>query len=248
MRTPKPSKASQAVHKPGASELLGQKCITTSSDQTVQTGPDALALPRYFVVLDGKTIIDPDAEREDEVWADLFPLHYSEQDSPFQVIQTVSSCELLAEHFAEQVANERVSLVVACDIAESDGDIERFHRLNELIDLIDQESNNAWAEWVRLEGQVDIHPFIALIDNWQRAPVDHSKFEHFPLDYGVQGQAYAYFESLDAEILKKLRVRIVEGDCPGSSYFAAELRQPLDEANHVAETLRLPFRFKAGGW
>ena len=44
-----------------------------------------------------------------------------------------------------------------------------------------------------------------------------------------------------------LGVVIVEGDRPGSSYFAAELRNELADANAAAQRLGLPFRFRAEG-
>ena len=55
----------------------------------------------------------------------------------------------------------------------------------------------------------------------------------------------AYFEDLPNAILKALGVRIVDGDMPGSSYRAAELRKGLDEANQMAELLELDLRFEA---
>lgn len=39
-------------------------------------------------------------------------------------------------------------------------------------------------------------------------------------------------------------VVIAEGDHPGSTYYAAELRVPLDEANAAANTLGVPIRFE----
>ena len=37
---------------------------------------------------------------------------------------------------------------------------------------------------------------------------------------------------------------MVEGEHPGSTYYAAELRKPVHEANATAEDLGLPFRFR----
>ncbi len=47
------------------------------------------------------------------------------------------------------------------------------------------------------------------------------------------------------ELLDALGVLIVEGEHPGSSYYAAELRNDIEEANGVAQSLGLPFRFKS---
>ena len=53
-----------------------------------------------------------------------------------------------------------------------------------------------------------------------------------------------YFENLDNETLDALGVEIIEGEYPGSSYYAAELRQDIDYANQVAREMGLGFRFR----
>jgi hypothetical protein len=45
-------------------------------------------------------------------------------------------------------------------------------------------------------------------------------------------------------MLKALGIVVVEGDRPGSSYYAAELRGSIDDANAAAAKLELPFRFR----
>lgn len=60
----------------------------------------------------------------------------------------------------------------------------------------------------------------------------------------AQGAALAYWRD-EAELADDLGVIIVEGDCPGSSYFAAELRMDLQEANALAAARGIPIRFVA---
>ena len=55
-----------------------------------------------------------------------------------------------------------------------------------------------------------------------------------------------FFESEDSDILDALQIEIIEGDCPGSSYFAAELGLDIETANKVARRLKLNYRFKTG--
>jgi hypothetical protein len=43
-----------------------------------------------------------------------------------------------------------------------------------------------------------------------------------------------------------LGVQIIEGEHPGSTYYAAELRQDIDYANEVAREIGLECRFKRG--
>ena len=61
----------------------------------------------------------------------------------------------------------------------------------------------------------------------------------------AQRAALTYFQQMDDQTLDLLGVEIVEGEHPGSSYFAAELRRSVEEANRAAEKASLPVRFKA---
>jgi hypothetical protein len=56
----------------------------------------------------------------------------------------------------------------------------------------------------------------------------------------------SFFQDMDGKMLDALGVAIVEGDHPGSTYFAAELRGKMEYANAVAEREGLPFRFRVG--
>ena len=67
--------------------------------------------------------------------------------------------------------------------------------------------------------------------------------DEIPDSATAQGNAFLYFQDMDSAILRKLGVKIVEGDVPGSNYFAAQVKIGIDEANDVAERLDLEFRF-----
>ena len=56
--------------------------------------------------------------------------------------------------------------------------------------------------------------------------------------------AYRFFSSMDYADIRTLGVKVIEGECPGSTYFAAELRIPIEEANARAEAAGIPVRFK----
>jgi hypothetical protein len=58
--------------------------------------------------------------------------------------------------------------------------------------------------------------------------------DYFPKHYSGEAVAKQYFEGLDNKVLDALSVEIIEGEHPGSSYYAAELRQDVYYANQVA--------------
>ena len=58
--------------------------------------------------------------------------------------------------------------------------------------------------------------------------------------------AFRLFWDFDPEILDALEIYVVEGDSPGSTYYAAELKAEIGEANRTAEKLGVPWRFRRG--
>lgn len=84
------------------------------------------------------------------------------------------------------------------------------------------------------------------VQNWLNSTdLDETDCESANLrGLSAQGSALCFFRDTDFEMNESLGIVIVEGDRPGSSYFAAELRTPIDEANEIADILDLPYRFK----
>ena len=57
-----------------------------------------------------------------------------------------------------------------------------------------------------------------------------------------QGYAMNYFQN-EFEFCHEFKISIIEGECPGSSYYAAELGMSVEEANALTEKLGIPIRF-----
>lgn len=96
-------------------------------------------------------------------------------------------------------------------------------------------------------GPDDIRRYVAVVQEWLDEPIDTDVLERFPRLWGSQGHALSFFEGLGMGANRRLGVVIVEGDQPGSSYFAAELHSSVDDANRVAAELQMPFRFREAG-
>lgn len=81
------------------------------------------------------------------------------------------------------------------------------------------------------------------IDMWLDGNPDEYDWESASWS-GNSGQGYAlsYFRD-DFEYCSEFDIAIIEGECPGSSYFAAELRMSINEANQLAEQMGVPIRF-----
>ena len=84
-------------------------------------------------------------------------------------------------------------------------------------------------------------------DKWLNGDIDWGQSEWFPLRAGSQGRAFGFFQDQPSELLNALGIVVIEGEHPGSSYYAAELRESIQHANESVERLGLPFRFKQRG-
>lgn len=104
---------------------------------------------------------------------------------------------------------------------------------------------DGWKDLVRDAGMDGLPRFHAVVGEWLNDPVDWDEQEWFPRNFGGQGKALAFFEDTAADVAEELGVVIIEGDQPGSTYFAAELRNSIEDANATAVRLGLPFRFRA---
>jgi hypothetical protein len=105
-----------------------------------------------------------------------------------------------------------------------------------------------WAGWLALVGDVELERCCGVIQAWLDEPVDWDEMEWFS-NSGWSGQSLAmsFFEDLPFDVRNALGVEIVEGDHPGSTYFAAELRNEVEAANREARRLGVPVRFKESG-
>jgi hypothetical protein len=213
--------------------------------EVTKSWKEALAQPWYFSVDEYGTITEPDYPQQ-ETWGEIFNICGRYLRTPKDVISEVRGCQPLICHFQTLAQDELESLVEELDSLDSLSAPRRRH-LTRLIAAIQDDPDDGWRDWVRLEGKAGIERFKEEITEWENEPADYLKIEWFPSDYGAQGQAMVFFESLGHQMLKALGVVIVEGEHPGSSYYAAELRNDIELANETAADLELPFRFKNEG-
>ena len=109
-----------------------------------------------------------------------------------------------------------------------------------------QNEDFGWKEWIRLEGDNGLNWFRTYIhETWLQQKINWRDVDYFPKNYSGVAVVKQYFEGLDDKTLYALGVEIIEGEHPGSSYYAAELRHDIDYANQVAREMGLEFRFRS---
>ena len=107
--------------------------------------------------------------------------------------------------------------------------------------------NDEWDDWLAGADNDTVDYLIDQANQWVNGVPDSGDCERGDISgYSGRGQALRFFRN-DFEYCDDFDIVIVEGDCPGSSYFAAELRMDLDEANAYAVEYGIPIRFAAQG-
>lgn len=104
-----------------------------------------------------------------------------------------------------------------------------------------------WRDGLATATTAQLEHLIDVANEWLEDPADEYDWEVATLRGDTeQGAALGFFRG-EAELNALFNIEIVEGAHPGSSYYAAELRMPVDEANALAAAEGLPLRFIATG-
>ena len=232
----------QALIAAGASYALPANATKMQVDKI---WTQAQANPWFFEVNDYGTLVDADIA-EPQVWADVFDSTFSDSTNVKDLNREIERCPPLTSYInralEDEIENLEADLVgyAPTRLKEQKTLLKKIETLKEFRDEYDE----PWRDWIELEGENGLAKFNELIDDWLGEPVDWMQSEFFPARSGPQGAALGFFQDQPYELLDALGVVVIEGEHPGSSYYAAELRNEIDEANGAAEQLGLPFRFK----
>jgi hypothetical protein len=110
-------------------------------------------------------------------------------------------------------------------------------------------AESGWEDWLESCSPEERTELDRVLNECLADSPDWSGYEGELLYTGAtaQGGAYQYFLQRDIDELDALGVVIIEGEHPGSSYFAAELRIPVEEANEIADENGWTIRFVREG-
>ena len=205
----------------GAITALTFDISEASEPQIEKAWSDLTSDPIVFDVED-RTIYAPWAEYP-KTYGDLFDVS-SDFSSRAELIQVYDQHFDLQSHFY--------------DAFEDAASVEKSLAWNLQDRLGMDDGLIAWLNNAPLED------LAAIVDGWLSSELPCCY--EMPLQTGPMGQAYGYFLQQDGEILQSLGVVVIEGEHPGSSYFAAELRISIDDANYAAAALDIPIRFRGG--
>lgn len=100
------------------------------------------------------------------------------------------------------------------------------------------------AEFIKTAPQPIISKLKASAISWLRADPEFEEGGHFAMPANAQDAAFQHFSAVDSETLDLLNIEIVEGEHPGSTYYAAELRCDVEEANRISREHDLGYLFR----
>lgn len=170
--------------------------------------------------------------------------------SPADLAAAMDVCTPLAWEVQSLYGDARDELLGEIDEAEYDEepDDKRIALLRERLAAMPVEPEEGGKAWLLpVDKEYFSSTVVERIRDWLASPPDWGSYEDdYLLDLGTgqgEGAAFAYFRSMDFNSLDTLGVVVVEGDHPGSTYYAAKLRCDIDEANKAAEAAGLPVRF-----
>lgn len=214
--------------------------------------------PWYFEVDSSGMIVEPGVGSP-KLNADVYNVSTFWITDPEGLISEVEDAEELRSHF-ESLYEDHVSeqcCMLEDRVSELEAELEdeyvgaarelelhgQIAAIKAQIDVL-EDGGRDWTDWVKSQGEAGLQKFKDVIRSWLQSPVNWMNMELWGDDWSGQGHALAFFQQMDDSLVRELGVRTVEGQHPGSTYYAAELRASIEDANKAAAKLKLPFRFR----
>ena len=222
-----------------ASVLLPVPFAKATTAQVDDVWQRLLDDPVYFEVDEYQTIRDrrvSEPETRADVFEDIEPAGIK---TPADLI-AIAAAGPLRDRLSDLADERRQEIEWSLDDELPPGERRRLKHIAGL--LADQDEG--WKHWVRMEGRRSMTSLRKVVAEWLAEPIDWDEHDWFPDDIGSMGAAKVFFESLDFDTLDALGIKIVEGEYPGSTYYAAELMGDVEVANAVASRLGVPVRFR----
>jgi hypothetical protein len=201
----------------------------------------------FYEVNEYRTITDPSV-REPKLRSDVFgnvsPALIHSTD---QLIDEVRDCSPLSYHFSRLADDHLSEIEQELEDDDTSLSLTARRRLAFLAAKLRDDPETGWKDWVAHEGDPGLASFKEHIQDWLDEGINWHEYEDFDSGWCGQSASLRFFSSLEDAVCEALGVVIIEGEHPGSSYYAAELRDDIAQANEAAQTLGLNFRFRAEG-
>jgi hypothetical protein len=214
-----------------------KKAVISAQDDTCDKQLKKLF---FFDVDESGTITEPDF-KEPKINSEIFNnISVDRLTTPEIIIDEVECYDALVEHFRWLARDEQEKLIHRMELQgyRDDQEHQRMRRLAEEL----EDEDEGWKKWINTEGDEGTLRFRKVIVDWLAAPIKWT--EDMPDNATAQDSAKRFFEHEDLATLDELGVSIVEGESPGSTYYAAKLGKTVEEVNEIAQKRGLSYRFR----
>ena len=209
---------------------------------------DANDAPMLFDVTEYGTLSIADYP-DPKVRRDAYYLPNGWDESPADLAFAVSSCIPLSWLAADlhrealelkyQSACESLRAVIGCPGAVMQ--IMSHSRKN----WADSDCPAVLQNWLEKLCPAEFEEALLAVKDWLNTEPDWtSEYEYFDECADGQHAALNFFRDFDLDSISGIEIDIVEGEHPGSTYYAAELTMDPDEANEIALREGVPLRFR----
>lgn len=207
----------------------------------------AVALPFDLASASGASTFNIDTASDADIDAILDSGEYDFEVNDYGTISFANFVEPTTREDAYGVSvAELQNINDLRDFADSSTLRQRLQSVYELeFGYETEDQDYGWVTWLKESPNEASGPIYDEVESYLAEEPDSNEGDFLPHSANAQGAAYRFFQSEDDDLLDDLGVVIVEGDCPGSSYIAAELRNTVEEANKIADDLGVWYRFKA---
>jgi hypothetical protein len=175
--------------------------------------------------------------------------HWS--DSPDDLVEAMKQCPPLGWRIHGVYADVREEMESELKgLSESDISCQRkLKALKTRLKTLPAEPEKGALHWLynmtrrQFERQIvpAVEKWLADEPNW------NWEEDYFPVAVTAGDAAYRFFLEMSFHDLATLGVEVIEGQCPGNDYYAAELRRGVRAANRSAEAAGIPVRFRKAG-
>ena len=207
-----------------------------------------MTAPVLFLVNDGGTLALADFEAPTN--RSQFYEHIVDgwSGSPQDLYDAMDQCQPLLWEVNSLYEEYRAQVEDSLEQARSRKDFNqsRIAALAKRLGHLPEEPYDGAGDWLLSLTDVEFEEqVVPIVEKWlDSEPEWINESDYLPASSSAQELALQHFQSMDHKLLSVLGVVIVEGEHPGSTYYAAELQIGTDEANERARQLNVPLRFK----
>ena len=167
--------------------------------------------------------------------------------SPGDLAEAMNECPPLAwaVHSIYSAIREEIQFDFDATSGQSKILSKRSNALQARLDTMPDEPEEGAESWLLTLTNSEFEDHVVPeIEKWFNSPPNWNwEDDYLPKNSTSQGAALEFFQRMDGNDLDLIGVVIVEGEHPGSTYYAAELEVELDTANKAAAEAGIPVRF-----